>query len=534
MACDLIANKRYTVHFTVTFVAPAQRISYTGNLDMDFLNPKKERRMRTMLLLGYALIALAIGIATLILLYISYGFSIDKKGNVTQSGLVFVSSQPTGSAIFLNGTRYKSATNTRMTLPAGSYNMQITAVGYRGWGRQITVAGNDVQHFDYPFLFPKTLSTTSITALTAAPNLSTQSPDKRWLLLGEADNNGKFLEEDLKTPSKPVQTEFSLPAGSFTPADGANAWESVEWASDSRHVLLLHSFTDGGKDAHEYILMDRDTPVDSINLTGTLKLTENDAVSLFNKKVDQFYIYDHSAQTLKRVSADNTTTLLQLDHVLAFKAHGDSMILYATDKPVSGKTANGDVSVVLQDGQKSTTLRTVPPGTTKYQLDLAQYSGDWYVVVAADTDTSAYLYKNPQDQARAANGLPVAWRRLVVAHPTFVGFSNSAQFVVAENAQEFAVYDAENIATYHYTTSLPLDQPQIHATWMDGDRMLYVSGSKLVVFDYDNRNVQTLQEASALYLPAFDPNYTYVFTLKDAAGDVKPNLTRTALTVPAK
>lgn len=503
---------------------------------MDFLDPKKERRNRTMLWLGYALTALAIGIATLVLLYQSYGYSIDRQGKVTQNGLVFVSSQPSGASIYLNGSRYQANTDTRMVLPAGRYDTVITANGYRDWQRQIVVGGGDVQHFDYPFLFPKNLQTSTVTSLAAAPSLVTQSPDKRWLLLGEGDNSGTFIEYDLSTPGKPVQSELTLPSTSYNTGDGAQSWSALEWASDDRHVLLLHNYMNGTTAAHQYVLMDRGTLANSINLSATLKLSDSQVPSLFNKETNEFYIYDQAAQTLKAVTADNSATLSQLDHVLAYKTYSDNMVLYVTDKPLSGKAEPAEVDVVLQISSQATTLLSLPSGAASYALNLAQYSGDWYVAVGENIDNSVYLFKNPQNQlsTTASGGLPSPWRRLLVAHPTFVGFSDNAQFLLAEGAQHFAVYDAENIATYRYTTSRPLDPPQTHATWMDGDRLMYVSGGQVVVFDYDYRNQQLLQTASPAYLPTFAPDYSYIYAVKAAAGDAKPALTSTALTYPAK
>lgn len=488
-----------------------------------------------MLLLGYALTALAIGIATLILLYQSYGYSIDRQGKVLQSGLVFVSSQPTGSNIYVNGNRYASNTDTRMSLPAGSYNLKITAANYRDWERKIVVAGGDVQHFDYPFLFPKNLHNSIITNLAVPPSLITQSPDRRWLLLGEGDNSGTLMQYDLKAPGKPVQTELTLPPASFTPGDGAQSWSVVEWASDNQHVLLLHDYMNAGTAAHQYVLVDRSTPANSLNLTATLKLTDSQIPSLFNKKVDQFYIYDQTAHTLKDVSAGNTTTISQLDHVLAYKTYGSNIVLYVTDKPPTGKTETADVSLVLQMNSQTITLRDLPAGAATYVLDLAQYSGDWYVAVGASTDTSVYLYKNPQiPTTGSGDTLPQPWRRLLVDHPTFVGFSSNTQFLLAESGQQMAVYDAENSGIYRYALAQPLDPPQTHATWMDGDRLMYVGGGRVIVFDYDYRNLQTLQSADPTYVPVFAPDYSYMYALKPGAGALKPAVRSTALTDPAK
>lgn len=503
---------------------------------MDFLDPKKERSSRIRLLLGYCLVALAIGIATLVLLYQAYGYSIDRQGNVTQSGLLFVSSQPSGAAIYLNGQRYKSNTDSRVTIPADTYTLRISETGYRPWQRQVVVNGGDVQHFDYPFLFPQNLQTSSLGDLAADPSVATQSPDKRWLLLGKSDSSGSFIQYDFKNSDKPVATDVSLPPGSFTPGDsnGAQSWSMVEWASDNRHVLLLHTYTVKGVANREYILLDRDTPADSVNLTATLGLSQTKTLSLFNSRTDQFYEYDTADSTLQRANGSDGSIVSKLDHVLAFKTYGDNEILYVTDQPPSGKAVPGMVTAVLQNGQRTIALRTLPAGASNYALNMVRYAGDWYVALGATNDTATYIYKNPQTQPTTdIDTYPTAWRRLAVSNPSFLSFSNNAQFLLAENGPDFVVYDLENVVQYHYHAAEPIDPPQTHASWMDGDRLEYVSGGKLEIFDYDYRNRQSLMVANAAYQPFFASDYSYLYTLRPGSADgaTKPAVTSTPLTV---
>jgi hypothetical protein len=505
---------------------------------MDFLDPKKERRTRFTLLLGYCLVALAIGIATLVLLYQSYGYNLDNEGQVTQNGLVFVSSQPNGATIYLNGKRYKNDTNTRVTVPAATYNLTISEAGYRTWQRQIVVNGGDVQHFDYPFLFPSQLKTSTLGVLNTAPPVATQSPDKRWLLLAKTDTSGAFLQYDFKDPKKPVTTTVTLPDGSFTPGSGTDKWDAVEWAADNKHVLLKHTYTLNGAATHEYVLMDRDSPVDSVDLTTALHLEQTQAVSLFNNRASQFYIYDQTTQTLERVNASDGSIVSQLSNILAFKTYGSNYVLYVTDKSPTGKALpKGQVAAVLQAGQKTITLRTLPVSTTTdalqaYPLNLAQYDGKWYVAVASDADSAVYVYRDPQNQSTVSvDDFIAPWRRLPVANPNFLSFSSNTQFLLAENAGQFVVYDFENLEQYRYTASQPIDRPQLHATWMDGDRLAYVSGGKLVVFDYDYKNQQTLQAADAAYSPFFASDFSYLYAIKPASADGKMTLTSTPLTL---
>jgi hypothetical protein len=105
-----------------------------------------------------------------------------------------------------------------------------------------------------------------------------------------------------------------------------------------------------------------------------------------------------------------------------------------------------------------------------------------------------------------------------VTAPTHLAFSSNTEFVMTESGTSFADYDAETNKGYNFVSKLPLDTPLLHADWMDGHRISYVSGGKVVVFDYDNINAQSLIAASPNYTPFFDRNYDNVYTLAPIAG----------------
>ena len=58
-------------------------------------------------------------------------------------------------------------------------------------------------------------------------------------------------------------------------------------------------------------------------------------------------------------------------------------------------------------------------------------------------------------------------------------------------------------------------------------------GGKLIVFDYDGTNQQTLMAASGAYLPDFSSDYDYVFSMVPSPTAGKLDLDRTALLTPA-
>jgi hypothetical protein len=488
---------------------------------MDYLDPQKQFRHRIILFVGYICVAIAIVIATLVLLYKAYGFGIGKNGTVIQNGLTFFSSHPSPASIYVNN-KLDAATNTRLVLPEGIYHIKLTRSGYQDWQRTIELDGGSVEHFDYPFLFPKTLVTKKLQSYPAAPGLMTQSPDKRWLLVEQPSNVANFDVFDLKNPTK-APTSISIPDNLFAKATTGETWQLSEWADDNQHVLLQHAYD--GKT--EFILLDRAHPEQSLNLNSTLGVNPT-KLTLKNKKYDQYYIYDATTSDLQTSSLKTTSPTPLLQHVLAYQSYGDSTMLYVTDSDAPA----GNVLVKLRSGNQISTIRKLPAGTS-YLVDLTEYSGVMYVAAGDTAGSKVYIYKDPVGQlASQPNQAVVPAQVLHVPQPNYLSFSPNAQFIVAANGSNFGVYDIENENGYNYTIPQALDTPQTHATWMDGDRLTLVSGGKLTVFDYDDTNQRTLMTAGSSYLPAFAPDYKYVYDLAPSATAGQFELTQTALLTP--
>ena len=510
---------------------------YTYGCNMEFLDEAAEKRHRIRLLVGYGLLAIAIGIGLLLLIYRSwYGYSLNMNGEVEQSGLVFLSTNPGGATITANGKVLSGRTDARLSLSYGRYTMSLSLDGYRTWQHIIDVQGGDVQRFNYPLLFPKKLTTKSIGSFEAGTQLFSVSPDKRWLIVkqNETDANATtrhFTVYDLKDPTKLTSTDYLLPASMYTTGDGSEGWSVVEWSADNRHMLLQHTYTQTNTSAHEYIMLDRTSPDASQNLTRLMNLSTDEALTLFDKKYDQYYGFNAATGVLRAFSQSGAVLRDQLEHVKAYKADGADTLLYVTDLPESGKQVTGTVNVMLRQGSKRLLLRRLPASASAYYLATAHYDGVWYVAVSAAGEKGAYLYRDPFAQAsETENVLPQPWRFLRIDQPGVLVFSDNGRFLLLANGQNCTVYDAELVSVRRFTIPRQLDSPQTAVAWFDGYRLSYVSGSVLNVLDYDDQNAVQLQTALAAY-PTFvsnDGKYIMSFSSGDA-GAVK--LDNTALTV---
>jgi hypothetical protein len=486
---------------------------------MDFLDPKKRRRRDILNIVGYGLIAIALAFAVRLLFYQASGFGLDKEGNVVQSGLVFVASTPSGAQVRVNGVLDKIQTDNRLSLVSGNYNISYRRDGYHPWQQTFNVDGGKIVRLDYAMLFPSKLTTTAVKKYEAATGLATQSPDRRWLLVKQPANDTTFDLYDLKN-QKLAPTQLVLPANILTTGNN-NSWKLAEWSSDNQHVLLSHTHDA----ATEFVVVDRSDSTQSVNLNTTLGVNPT-KISLIDKKYDRYYVFNAIDHTLKTARLDAPELQAYLTDVLEYQSYSDNVMLYASSKT----TTPGKVGIVMLIGSKSYFLREVS-GDTTYLLNLTKYSNAWYVAIGASSENKVYVYKNPNAQLSSSLGLLVPVSVLKTPAPTRLSFSNNARFIMDENGSQFSVYDAEVGKTYHYDTRLPLDAPQQYATWMDGHRLTYVSGGKLVVFDFNHTNTQKLMPADPAQTAFFTPNYKYVYTIAPVVGGSQ-TLTSTALRTP--
>jgi len=255
---------------------------------MDFLDPRKKRAYKIRLFIGYALMAIAIGLGALVLVYSAYGYSINTKtGVVVQNSLLFVDSKPGGADIYINGAHH-GTTSSRLVLPAGNYSLKLSKNGYRDWQRGVELDASSVKYYVYPFLFPKTPVSAAMQNYTAEPAFFSQTPDNHWLLVQTASTANASINFDEYDTTKPTQAaqQLSLPDSILTnPSLPGSSISLVEWSTDNNHALLLHVYPGGS----EYVVFNRSNPSQSFNVNRLFNINPSE-VALRNKSINQLHL----------------------------------------------------------------------------------------------------------------------------------------------------------------------------------------------------------------------------------------------------
>jgi hypothetical protein len=397
-----------------------------------FLTQPKNAKNGIKLIIGYILVGIGILLAAVILISLAYGYTLDRKtGNVIQNGIVFVASKPSGATIFFGSDQYKDTTDTRAVLPSDDYRLVLTREGYRNWERDFFLAGGGIERFVYPLLFPKEIKTTPVDTYKVAPVLSTQSPDRRWLLTQDTAAIAQFELYDLNQDA-PVARAITVPPTLLT--GKTRSFKLVEWSNNNRHVLLNH-ISDKGS---EFILIDREKPAESINVTTLTKATFT-SMTLKDKRFDEWYLHDNKTLQLSSATRSRPQPTVIINQVADYKTHGTNVIVYVT----TDKAPKGKARVQIWDQGQTDLLREVAV-SKRYLLDVARFDNRWYFAVGAASDGKVYIYEEPFSAIRAKPQralVPATIMRL--KDPEFVSFSQNTRFVSVQARGQFAVYDAE-------------------------------------------------------------------------------------------
>lgn len=491
---------------------------------MDFLDPKKKRSNKIKLYLGYILIAIAITMGVTVLLFANAGYRLDRNGDVTQNGLLFVSSHPSGADSYIEGIyskkKYHNKTNTKFDLREGRYKVTLKKDGYRSWQREMNIEGGFVERLAYPFLFPDKLESVNMKTYDSAPNIVSSSPDRKWIVIQQPNNFLNFDVFNAGEPEKPVST-FSIPSSLLTVAKGTQSLKVVEWSSDNTNILIKHSFDD----QNEFVIVNKDKPETSVNINMLTGQKPFD-VTLKDRKIDKLYLHMASDGLLQLVDLKSRVLTPIVQRVYDYKSHGDDMLVYVTNKD----TNSAVVSVRIKTKDKDYELRELPANTT-YVTDVAKFDNAWYVVTGASSDNKVYVYKDPLTILGSDNlNKAMFARTLRIDDPKEVSFSANARFLVAQSEQEFAIYDAEMSRQYRYKINDKFDTDR-PVEWMDGHRLATSTSGMVFIFDFDGINQQKLMPINNATDVMFDRDYENAFTLSKPEKDGKSSLVKTKLLV---
>ncbi|MDQ3094028.1 MAG: PEGA domain-containing protein [bacterium] len=465
---------------------------------MDYLDPKKKKAHIRRLYLGYFLMTVAIGLATLILVYIGSGY-VPSENGLVQNGMIYVDSSPGEASIKLNGQQQRGSTDARLVLPGATYDIELSKENYRPWARTIVLDDGKVLRVAYPKLYPVSLKTNVVQTISNSPDLVSGSIDRRYILFHYLAEPLKFSILSAEQPYS-AALEINIPPNLVNTANADAQYEVIEWTEDSRYILLKRFGTAG----NEYFLFDRENVAVVRNLTRDLGLTADVELTLRDRAYNRYLAFSPAAGTVSRIDYENPSqAAVVVNGAIAANGFENNKILYI--KPHESDPQK--VRVMLLEDSITYNIRELTK-SDKYFLEMAKFGRSLVLLCGSTGDKRASVYRNPTNYLRSNpdRTFPLATTTLRIDEPQFASFSTDSSRVVLYGSGQFSSHEFETDKTYNFGIDIPYDNAE-ELRWMDGARLNIVSDESVYSMDFDGSNLEKLVAARAQYGVYYDRNY---------------------------
>lgn len=475
---------------------------------MDFLDPVKRRRHSRRLIFGYILVgALILIIGRFFVIWASGETINPRTGKITDYGLLFVDSKPSGASIYLNN-QSQGTTSARLNLAAGTYSLQLKKDGYYDWNNKLTLAGQSVDRAVYPLLFPKSPKSSNLKSYAALPSVVSTSRDRHWLLIEQVSSPANF-SFDVYDTTKPTLGPSALPVPTSLLDNTTRpnqALSVVEWASDNNHMLLKHSF-DGGA---EFIIFSRTDSAGNLNLNRQFKLAATSA-SLNNGRADQIFLYSSADRAVYLANTSRNNLTPEIQKVNDWKNIDSDLVLYYT----TDGAPPGQITYKIWDNGKNYKL-TDQPVAEQQLFDAHSYQSHWYYALGNNVLGRVVIYQDPLDSLKnPSSGKARPLLSITTPGSPSLSFSDHNRFIEAKSGQQFNIYDTETQTRYKYFLSLT---PSPALDWMDAYRLVGNIDNQVFVMDFDAQNQHKLIPTASGAVE-FDGPYNHMYSFGLPADD---------------
>ncbi len=480
---------------------------------MDYLDPKKKKMKRARIMIGYALMGIAISITTVVVVYLVNGYYVDTEtGEVIQNGLVYVDSKPESAQVFLNGEQQRGSTDARLVVPAGEYKIELKRDGYRNWERNIRLEGGKLRQITYARLVPVTLDSENALDLPSSPTMVTQSNDKRWLVMAFTDDPLTMQYVDLERPEL-TMSRIPIPLDLIITKD-AGVWETIEWADDNKTFLATYTTAK----TTEYVLIDRDDPTKSVNLASAFPTQGFTDISMRNRKKDLVFVHDKASGAIFRGNVNSGELEPYMNDVIDYVAFGNDAVLYVTKTGAK----DGLVKALLKKGDDEYMLREIAEDNN-YLLEISKQGSALVMGVGSTAEGRVIVYDDPIAAIKnnEFSKIPVPTTVLRVDSPQDLSISADSSVIVVRSGQSFASYEFEAERSYNFKFKPVIDDKQ-KIRWLDGQHLTISAEGVQYMSDFDGSNQYKLVKSASLLGSYFDRNTDLMYTFAPKTSDTVP------------
>lgn len=429
-------------------------------------------------------------IMVIILTFVAMGYKLDKDGELSQNGLVQISTQPTGATVTLDGDTLFARTNTSRSLSAGKHTVSLTRSGYDTWEKTITIKSGWLYKLDYPRLFKLERETETVLEFKEGLEFLSMSTDRNNILYAEK-GSAKWVwlrvrGDEAEKHEIDIAELFGLTEG-FT-----GEIREIVWSGSGDRVLV--DWADGT--THLNIAVNLARPENSVNLTREFGM-DFSRVRPASNSADKLYVTEGG--NLRSISLGNKEISRILVTNVADFDNLESKVLFVTGVDEAGIQTIG----YYADGDKTPiVLETVAGDGVK--LAISEYLDEEYLTIAVGPEVSVYKVEDLTEEKKIED-LTREEQATFAAAPAELKVYNRGRLVMAREGTKVLMFDMEQGQFVEYELE---SEPE---GWLDGFLIANVADGKLIARDFDGENRRELVAAVSGYQAMVAANEKFLY-----------------------
>ncbi|MBC7746723.1 PEGA domain-containing protein [Pedobacter sp.] len=460
-------------------------------------NYRLSKRKKTALrFFSYGVMTLAVLVLSVFCILLILGFQFNvKNGTLEQGGLFQFRSFPSGASLDLDGKQLSFRTPGKLNAVAGDHTVTMKLNGYQDWQKKTTLKAGELKWLNYARLVPQTITSRTVNTFTNVTD-TLPSPDRQWYSLITDLAAPVVTLYDIRDPKKPVASNITIPAGSFTTVAGVpDSFSIDEWDFGARFMLIKHQ----SGTTVEFIRVDRTLANETLNVTKEFNLPFSE-VHFSGTSGNVFYALNGT--DLRKIDLGNKSVSQPLvSDVVRFELYKSNVIAYEAthiDKRIVGVYINDE----------DTLVRSYPLDES-VQIDISSYYDHEYLAIGHGKTIE--IIKDPLENTDSAGRV---FATFTTAYDiAWVQLASSGRFLVAGNGTDISTYDIETdelfISRFEGTAqnvSRPLQ-------WLDDYYLVSDATSSLVIGEFDGTNRHDIVSVAPGYAVTLSEDGEYLFSI---------------------
>ena len=468
------------------------------------------RIVATNIFMGLSVIAIVF-----VLMLVAMGFTFNESGNLEQSGLVQISSNPSGATVEIDGNTQFGHTQISKMLSANEHDIKVTKAGYDTWEKKLKVDAGLLTRIEWVRLFPLKPEKSDITTFNE-PRMVAISSDRKRMLYAEKESS-TLINIDLQG-EKAKRTKLSLSEilGVSKGASLNGTLSVIAWNSSNNKIILNWA----NEDKSNWYLVDLEKIENTINLTDKFRLKftniliANDSASkLWALEDGNLHLIDTSNLTISAAKITNVERI----------TNNKDIVMYLT----TDKTENKRAIKLYKDGESgSSNIADVESANAIVTLAMGTYWGDDWFAYSIDKKVTILSGTPPSADKPRNNALKTLLARELEYSPQHISVNDNQRLVIFASDHNLMSYDIET--RNYYDSSFESTLTSIN--WLDDYLLWQHHENKIIIQDFDGDNRRELLKKVNTQLPIVlseNNKWLYFFELTEEVVEEKTDNTAT-------